>query len=70
MVPVCTKMLEDADPAIRAPASSSAIADGGAESVPGLIAALKSEKACFWALIVLRDIGPAAKDAVPAIIED
>ena len=41
----------------------------GVEAVPGLIEALKDDKAAFWALIVLRDIGPAAKDAVPAITE-
>ena len=46
-----------------------AIAEGGVESVPGLIEALKNEKMAFWALIILRDIGPAAKDAVPAITE-
>jgi HEAT repeat protein len=68
MVPLCTTMLENADPTMRARILS-AIADGGADSVPSLIAALKSEKACFWALIILRDIGPAAKDAVPAIVD-
>ena len=54
MVPLCTKMLEDAGPTIRVRILG-AIADGGAEAVPGLIAALKNEKACFWALIILRD---------------
>jgi HEAT repeat protein len=68
MVPLCTTMMENADPTMRARILST-IADGGVESVPGLIAGLKSQKACFWALIILRDIGPAAKDAVPAIID-
>ncbi len=70
MIPLCTKLLEDADPTIRVRILG-AIADGGAEAVPGLIAALKNEKACYWALIILRDsnIAPVAKDAVPAIVD-
>jgi HEAT repeat protein len=70
MIPICTKMLEDADPTLRVRILG-AIADGGEEAVPGLIAALKNEKACFWALIILRDpsVAPVAKDAVPAIVE-
>ena len=68
MVPLCVKMIEAADPAMRARILN-AIAEGGADAVPGLMEALKNEKAAFWALIVLRDIGPAAKDAVPAIAE-
>ena len=68
MIPLCIKLLEDPDPAIRGRILN-AIAEGGAEAVPGLIEALKNDKAAFWALIVLRDIGPAAKDALPAITE-
>ena len=68
MVPLCVKLLEDPDPAVRARVLS-AIADAGAPAVPGLIEALKSEKAAYWAIIVLREIGPAAKDAVPALVE-
>ena len=33
----------------------------------GLIAALDNEKAAYWACLVLRDMGPAAKEAVPAL---
>ena len=68
MIPICTKLLEDPDPAIRGRILS-AIAERGVEAVPGLIEALKDDKVAFFALIVLRDIGPAAKDAVPAIAE-
>jgi len=67
MIPICVKLLEDPDPAIRVRVLD-AIAEGGVESVPGLIEALKDDKAAYWALIVLRDIGPEAKDAIPAII--
>ncbi|MGA2254251.1 MAG: HEAT repeat domain-containing protein [Thermoguttaceae bacterium] len=68
MVPICVKLLEDPDPAIHVRILN-AIAECGAEAVPGLIEALKDDKAAFCALIVLRDIGPAAKDAIPAITE-
>jgi len=46
-----------------------AIADAGPAAVPGLTVALKNEKATYWALLILREIGPAAKEAVPAVIE-
>ena len=68
MIPICTKLLEDPDPAIRGRLLA-AIAERGVEAVPALIQALSDDKAAFWALIVLRDIGPAAKDAIPAITE-
>ncbi len=67
MVPLCEKLLEDSDPMIRARILNS-IADAGKEAVPGLIEALKNEKARFWALVVLQDIGPAASEAVPAVV--
>ena len=35
--------------------------------MPGLIVALDNDKAAYWACLILRDIGPAAKDAVPAL---
>ncbi len=67
-VPLCVKLLEESDPTIRARVLN-AIADAGVKAVPGLIAALKNEQATYWALIVLREIGPEAKEAVPALIE-
>ena len=68
MIPICVKLLEDPDPAIRVRILS-ALADSGVDAVPGLIKGLKDDKFAFWALIVLREIGPAAKDAIPAIAE-
>ena len=68
MIPICTKLLEDPDPAVRGRLLMT-IAERGVEAVPALIQALSDDKAAFWALIVLRDIGPVAKDAIPAITE-
>jgi HEAT repeat protein len=68
MIPLCAKLLEDPDLSIRTRILNT-IAESGVEAVPGLIAALKDDKVAYWALIILRDIGPAAKDAIPAILE-
>ena len=66
MVPLCVKLLEDPDPGVRLRVMN-AIADAGARAVPGLIVALDNDKAAYWACLILRDIGPAARDAVPAL---
>ena len=67
-VPLCVKLLEDPDPGVRMRVLNT-IAEAGPQAVPGLIAALKHEKAAYFACLVLREIGPAAKDAVPALID-
>ena len=46
-----------------------AISEHGAEAVPPLIEALKNDKAAYWVCLMLRDIGPAAKAAVPGLLE-
>ncbi|NLF09374.1 MAG: hypothetical protein GX594_15550 [Pirellulaceae bacterium] len=65
-IPLCVKLLEDADAGVRV-RGLHAIAEAGAEAVPGLIQALKNDNAAYWACLVLREIGPPAKDAVPAL---
>jgi len=60
-------LLEDSDPGVRIRILN-AVADAGAQAVPGLIEALKNDRAAYWACLVLREIGPAAKDAVPALV--
>jgi HEAT repeat protein len=65
-IPLCVKLLEDSDPGVRIRILN-AVADVGGPAVPGLIEALKNEKAAYWACLILREIGPAAKDAVPAL---
>jgi HEAT repeat protein len=68
MLPLLTKLLEDSDPGVQMRILN-AIAEAGPAAVPGLIEALKNDKTAYWACIVLRDIGPAAKDAAPALAE-
>jgi HEAT repeat protein len=67
-IPLCVKLLEDSDPGVRVRILNT-IAEAGTEAVPGLTVALKNEKAAYWACIILRSIGPSAKDAVPALAE-
>ena len=67
-IPLCIKLLQDPDPGVQARILN-AISEAGPQAVPGLIEALKNEKAAYWACVVLRDMGPPAKDAVPALVE-
>jgi HEAT repeat protein len=68
VMPLAVKLLEDPDPTVRI-AVLQAIANRGPKPVPGLIRALQYEKAAYWACVALREIGPDAKAAVPALIE-
>ncbi len=68
MIPLLTKQMEDSDPGVQMRILH-AMAEAGEAAVPGLIQALKNDKTAYWAIIVLREIGPAAKDAAPALAE-
>jgi HEAT repeat protein len=65
-VPLFVKLMDDADPGVRMRVLQT-VAEVGQQAVPALIEALKNEKAAYWACLVLRDIGPAAREAVPAL---
>jgi HEAT repeat protein len=68
MIPLFIKLMEDADPGVQMRVMND-VAEAGEAAVPGLIEALKNDKTTYWACIVLREIGPAAKDAAPALAE-
>jgi HEAT repeat protein len=65
---VFASLMEDEDPGVRLRAMS-ALADAGPGAVPLMVESLKNEKVAYWACLVLRDMGPDAKDAVPALTE-
>ena len=67
-VPMCVKLLEDSDPGVRVRMLGT-IAEVGAPAVPGIIVALKNDQAAYWACLILREMGPAGKDAIPALTE-
>ncbi|HEY4308405.1 MAG TPA: HEAT repeat domain-containing protein [Pirellulales bacterium] len=65
-IPLMVNVLEDADPSVVVPALQT-LAERGPEAVPGLIEALSHPKGRYWATLVLAEMGPAAKSAVPAL---
>jgi len=67
-LPVILKILEESDPSVIMPALRT-LAEQGKEVVPRLRSALKHDRACYWACIVLAEIGPDAAEAVPDLQE-
>lgn len=67
-IPLVVKLLQDADPNVAARALAT-IAEGGAEAVPALTAALEHPEARYWAALALSEMGAAAKPAVPALVK-
>ncbi|MEC8337237.1 MAG: HEAT repeat domain-containing protein [Planctomycetota bacterium] len=68
VVPLLLKALRDKDNTVVKRAVH-ALAERGKEIVPAMIEALKDDRTEFYALLVLHEIGPDAKDAVPAICD-
>ncbi len=66
--PLFLKMLEEGDPASVLPVLHT-IADAGEIAVPPMRELLKDETMCYWACVVLRDMGEKASPAVPELIE-
>ena len=65
-VPLMVKQLEESDHATRM-VILHAVTEAGPAAIPGLIEALKNDKAAYYVTLVLREHGPAAKAAVPAL---
>jgi HEAT repeat protein len=68
MIPLVVKLLEDSDPHIAMRALHT-IAEGGAESLPALIAALDHPEARYWACLAISEMGAQAKTAVPGLVK-
>ncbi len=72
VVPLFRKALEDAEPSVLMPALHQ-LTEMGEQAVPLLEEALKSEKARYWALLALSELGPkasAAADGITAALTD
>ncbi len=65
-IPLMVKTLQEAEPAVVIPAIKT-LAELGENAVPLLEGALKDHHACYWACLVLADVGPEAKSATPLI---
>ena len=66
--PLVIKLFEQADPELLAHVLSS-IAEFGGDAVGPFTKALENEKGCYWACLVLGEIGPDAAPAVPALVK-
>jgi HEAT repeat protein len=64
--PLYLKVLEGSDPRLAAEAIETA-AELGEKIVPRATVALAMPKARYWALLILEDVGPAAKSAAPEV---
>ncbi len=67
-LPLFVKLMQDSDPGVRMRVLQ-AVADAKADAVPAMVEALNNDASAYWACIVLRDIGPDAVGAVPALVE-
>lgn len=66
IVPLVTKLLEDNEPSVVLHALQS-LSEIGDRAMPLIISALGKPKSCYWACVILSEMGPAAKSAVPAL---
>lgn len=66
-IPLFCKLLREAEPEVRLYAMD-AVADFGKEAVPPMTEALEHKEACYWACLVLAEIGPDAEEAVPGLV--
>ena len=67
-IPLMVKTLQEAEPAVVIPAIQT-LAELGENAVPVLEGALQDHRACYWACLVLADVGPKAKAATPMIVK-
>jgi HEAT repeat protein len=68
MLPILSELLQDPNPVVRARIMG-ALADRGSDAMQLLIEALDKDETAFWACLILAEIGPDAKEAVPALAE-
>ncbi len=67
-VPLMIAALGEADQTVVLQAAST-LAQFGETAVPAMIRALENEQTAFWACLVLNQLGPEAKPAVPKLTE-
>jgi HEAT repeat protein len=65
-LPLFIRLMNDSDQGVQMRILD-AITDAGPAALPGVINALGNKDVAYWACVVLRGMGPIAKDAVPAL---
>ena len=68
MLPILSELLKDGSPVVRTRIMA-ALAERGPEAMRLLVPALGNEKTAYFACLVISEIGPEAKAAVPALVE-
>ena len=68
VIPLAVEMFKSAQPAELVPALQS-IAESGEKGLPVLVESFKHPEARYWACLLLSELGPRGKEAVPAAIE-
>jgi len=68
VMPLVADALGSADPAVAISAVD-ILAEAGKRVVPNAVKALKNEKARYWAILVLQQVGADAAEAVPALVD-
>ncbi len=68
MLPILSELLQDRNPVVRTRIMA-AIARHGAEAMRLLVPALGNEKTAYFACLVISEIGPDAREAVPALVK-
>ncbi|MHB8901279.1 MAG: HEAT repeat domain-containing protein [Thermoguttaceae bacterium] len=68
MLPILAELLKDSDPVLRSRIMA-ALAEMGAQSMRLLVPALANEDTAYFACMVICEIGPDAKEAVPQLVK-
>lgn len=68
MLPILSDLLADPNPVVRSRIMA-ALADRGADAMRLLVPALDNEETAYFACLVISEIGPGAKEAVPALLK-
>ncbi len=68
MLPILGELLKDGSPVVRTRIMA-ALAEHGSRAMRLLVPALENEKTAYFACLVISEIGPDAKKAVPALVK-
>lgn len=68
MLPILGELLKDGSPVVRTRIMA-ALAERGSQAMRLLVPALGDEKTAYFACLVINEIGPDAKQAVPALVK-
>ncbi len=68
LIPMAVEIMDKEDP-LFASRMVETIVMRGEKAVPFLLAALKNERAAYWACLAIEELGETASPAVPALVE-